>query len=98
MIRMDVRFEADAVGHRVGEFLQALRRVGRGAEDVADVHFAALEEAGAKDAVSGETEAIARRAEGRGHRGDEADSSLRIVAGEAIDVGGADAGFARAVD
>lgn len=95
---MDVGFQADTIGHGVGEEFAAARGVGLIAEDGTDVYFAAFEQAGAQDAVGGQAKAVASGTEGLGHGADEADAAFGIAEGQAIGNCRADAGFARAVD
>ncbi len=89
VVGVDFGFQADAGGHGLGECGAARRAIGGGAEEGADVYFAAFEEAGSQGAVGGQAEAVAGGAEGGGHGADEADAACWVAVGELVDDGGA---------
>ena len=84
---MSVGFETDAKVHTVDDALLGVLLI----EMVEDVDFSAIEEAGTKFAVCGQTKTIAVFTERAAHGRDEADFSKCIW--DAVNVCGANSGF-----
>ena len=98
VVGMDLGFQPNALGHRLGDGPRTVRGVAVAAHEVADRHFAALEEAASQNSIRRQTQAIARRAERLRHGADEADSPARIAVQQSKDLRRADAGLGIAID
>src|SRR5256885_1831034 len=93
---MNIGLEADTSLHRFGDGVATPELVRSGANNSAEIHFAAFKEARAKHAVRGQAQAVASRAEWRGHGADETDPPARPAMRQAVNNCRPDAGLGRA--